>query len=262
MDIKENSEIRLDVKVSEQLGISREKAKELVTSGCVFVNGKKIVKASNKIKADDEIFVEKNEVLKYVSRGGFKLEHALDVFEIDVNGKDCIDAGASTGGFTDCLLQHGAKSVLCVDTGTDQLKDTIKDNEKVTALEQTNINDISHEPVDFVCCDVSFVSTVKVIHKINELLKNNGVAVILIKPQFEVGRNNINKNGIVKNVKITKSTVDNLIVFYNSAGFSTDQLVRSPITGGDGNVEYLIKLVKEENPINKITSKDMNNIFV
>lgn len=264
MEIKE----RLDsILVTKGYFKSRAKAKYAIDSGIIYVNNIQITKSSKLISEEDNIEV-RGETLKYVSRGGLKLEKAVNFFEINLNNKICMDIGASTGGFTDVMLQNGAKKVYSVDVGHDQLDEKLINNKKVINLEGTNIKDIDvkdFNTIDFISTDVSFISILQVIPKIYELLKIKGNAVILIKPQFEVGKQNLNKNGVVKDIKIHKKILENIIEQINKIGFEILNLDYSPIKGPAGNIEYLLYIEKNENnlldgfklknKINKITEE-------
>ena len=256
MEIKE----RLDsILVTKGYFKSRAKAKYAIDSGNIYVNNIQITKSSKLISEEDNIEV-RGETLKYVSRGGLKLEKAVNVFEINLNDKICMDIGASTGGFTDVMLQNGAKKVYSVDVGHDQLDEKLINNEKVINLEGTNIKDIDvkdFNTIDFISTDVSFISIVQVIPKIYELLKIKGNAVILIKPQFEVGKQNLNKNGVVKDIKIHKKILESIIEQINKIGFEILNLDYSPIKGPAGNIEYLLYIEKNEN--NLLDSFELKN---
>lgn len=256
MEIKE----RLDsILVTKGYFKSRAKAKYAIDSGNIYVNNIQITKSSKLISEEDNIEV-RGETLKYVSRGGLKLEKAVNVFEINLNDKICMDIGASTGGFTDVMLQNGAKKVYSVDVGHDQLDEKLINNEKVINLEGTNIKDIDvkdFNAIDFISTDVSFISILQVIPKIYELLKIKGNAVILIKPQFEVGKQNLNKNGVVKDIKIHKKILESIIEQINKIGFEILNLDYSPIKGPAGNIEYLLYIEKNEN--NLLDSFELKN---
>ena len=256
MEIKE----RLDsILVTKGYFKSRAKAKYAIDSGNIYVNNIQITKSSKLISEEDNIEV-RGETLKYVSRGGLKLEKAINVFEINLNNKICMDIGASTGGFTDVMLQNGAKKVYSVDVGHDQLDEKLINNEKVINLEGTNIKDIDvkdFNAIDFISTDVSFISILQVIPKIYELLKIKGNAVILIKPQFEVGKQNLNKNGVVKDIKIHKKILESLIEQIYKIGFEILNLDYSPIKGPAGNIEYLLYIEKNEN--NLLDSFELKN---
>lgn len=238
---------------------SRQKAKYAISNGNVYVNGIQETKSSKTVGEKDKIEI-KGETLPYVSRGGLKLEKAIKQFKILLKDKICIDIGASTGGFTDCMLQSGAQKVYAIDVGTNQLDEKIKNNNKVINMEKTNIRDLdsnSIEKADFIGTDVSFISIKYVLPKIYELLKIKGIAVVLIKPQFEAGPQNISKTGVVKDIKIHKKIILNIILLANKLGFNILNLDYSPIKGPAGNIEYLLYLEKNEN--NLLDSFNMKN---
>ncbi len=227
---------------------TRQKAKYAIDSGTIYVNNIKVTKSSKLISTLDNIDI-KGESLKYVSRGGLKLEKAINSFNINLKDKICMDIGASTGGFTDVMLQNGAKKVYSLDVGHSQLHESLIKNPKVINMEGINIKDLSLdkiEQIDFIGTDISFISITKVIDKIYELLKIKGVAVILIKPQFEVGKQNINKNGVVKDIKIHKKTLNQIIEKVNFIGFNILNIEYSPIKGPAGNIEYLLYIEKNK----------------
>lgn len=238
---------------------SRQKAKYAIDNGIIYINNIKITKSSKLISESDNIEI-KGETLKYVSRGGLKLEKAINSFNINLKDKICMDIGASTGGFTDVMLQNGAKKVYSVDVGHNQLHESLIQNSRVINIEGTNIKDLSLEKieqVDFIGTDISFISITKVIDKIYKLLKIKAVAVILIKPQFEVGKQNINKNGVVKDVKIHKKTLIQIIEKVNLVGFNILNIDYSPIKGPAGNIEYLVHI--EKNKDNLLDTFELKN---
>lgn len=245
MEIKD----RIDsVLVKRKIFTSRQKAKYAIENKTVYVNNKLIEKNSKLVGINDKIEI-KGETLPFVSRGGLKLEKALKEFEINLYDKICMDIGASTGGFTDCMLKNKAKKVYAIDVGHNQLSEELINNPKVINMEGTNIKDVemqSFEPIDFIGTDVSFISIVHVLPKIYELLKIKGKAIVLIKPQFEAGKANINKNGVVKDIKVHKKIVNNIIILANKIGFKILELTYSPIKGPAGNIEYLIYIEKNE----------------
>lgn len=241
--------MRLDVYLAENKMIkSRELAKKMISEGGVTVNGEVVTKPAKEISEGEEVKVTA-ELPAYVGRGGLKLEKALDSFHIDVSGLVCMDIGASTGGFTDCLLQRGAAYVYAVDVGHGQLDPKLAADERVANLEGMNIRNVSVEefdkPISFICTDVSFISLTKVIPKIYELLESGGKAAMLIKPQFECGRSDIGKNGIVKSEKAQLRVVKEIYTFCGSVGMGVKGLEYSPIKGGDGNIEFLILAEKD-----------------
>ena len=240
--------MRLDLALVEYgFETSRTRAKNLIAESNVSVNGKVITKPAFDVSETDKIEII-GEKLKYVGRGGLKLEKALNEFDIDVNGFTCIDIGASTGGFTDCLLQNGAERVFAVDIGTSQLDAKLIEDSRVTMLENTDARKLSAEiitkPCDFACFDVSFISLTKVVSFVLPFIKDNGMLVVLIKPQFEAGRKNIGKNGIVSSEKVRRKVIDNLTLYFTTIGLTVSGITESPIKGGDGNIEYLMYLKK------------------
>jgi len=254
--------IRLDIIIKEKFGFSRERAKEAIEKGYVSLNGKILNKPSEKFFDDINITINEKGYLKYVGRGGLKLEKALDFFGIDICDKVCIDVGSSTGGFTDCMLQYGAKRVYAVDVGTAQLAEIIRNNHKVTVMENTNIVNLKKSDfslsIDFATVDVSFISVVKILYYVENILNENGEAVILIKPQFEAGKQNINKKGIVKDPKVHINVIKSIAHYVMNLGFKIKNLSFSPIKGGDGNIEYLFYISKKSGDI---YSDNFNNVI-
>lgn len=254
--------------VKEGFAKSREKAKEMIKSSEVSVGGKYITKPAFNIDENEKIEVNTNRD-KYVSRGGFKLEKALKCFDISLSGKVCADFGASTGGFTDCMLQNGAKKVYAVDVGHMQLDEKLRNNKNVCNIEGMNIRDISPdilgETVSFIGGDLSFISLRLVLKNIYSCLDEKGECVLLIKPQFECGKENVGKGGVVKSQKVHINVLENLInEFYNNK-FYLSGLDYSPIAGGSGNIEYLAYLKKEKSEIknfdlNKLTSEAFKGV--
>lgn len=245
----ENKE-RLDsFLVKQEFFNSRQKAKFAIDNGNIYINGKKEKKSSKIVSLEDKIEV-KGDILPFVSRGGLKLDKAVNKFNILLKDKICMDIGASTGGFTDCMLQNKAKKVYAVDVGINQLDIKLREDKRVINMEKTNIRDMQSdtiELIDFISTDVSFISITYVLPKIYELLKIKGKAVILIKPQFEAGHQNINKNGVVKDIKIHKKIILDIILLANKIGFNIIDLDYSPIKGPAGNIEYLLYVEKNEN---------------
>lgn len=249
---KDNEDIsakkRLDVFLqSNGYAESREKAKQLILNECVFVNNKNVNKPSALIPCESEIII-KNKLNNYVSRGANKLEKALNFFKIDADGSVAIDIGASTGGFTDCLLQHGAKKVYAIDVGHDQLHESLKRNKKVINIENTNFRYINTkiftESNDIIVVDVSFISLNLILPKIIEISEYNTDIIVLIKPQFEAGKSNIGKNGLVKDRKIHLSVLKNFNDCCHINNLYIKNITYSPIKGGNGNIEYLAHLKK------------------
>lgn len=220
--------------------VSRTQVTNLIAGGLVSVNGKVVTKPGQLVSELAIISCEHSEP-QYVSRAGTKLAHALQVFKIDVNHKIILDAGLSTGGFTDCLLQNGATKIYGVDVGTNQVHAKIKNDARVQVMEQTDLRNLACLPelVDLVTLDLSFISLLKVINHIPKFLKPQGCLLVLIKPQFEVGKTHVGTGGIVKDAKIRDQAVRDVIAGIAQAGFVLQQLIDSPITGGDGNLEYL-----------------------
>ena len=236
---------RLDVElVNRSLVKSRNVAGQIIKQGIVFVNDSCAKKSSLSVIETDKIEIKGN-LPKYVGRGGLKLEKAIDEFNIELNDKICIDVGASTGGFTDCMLRNGAGLVYAVDVGKNQLDVSLRENEKVVSLERTDIRTVQgkiSERADFISIDVSFISLKKDLPFAVNLLKEHGIIVALIKPQFEVGKSGLGKKGIVKNSKLRENVLNEIKDFSLQTGLKVNGIIESPITGGDGNVEYLICL--------------------
>ncbi len=243
---------RLDVLVFEKgFAESREKAKAIIMSGIVYVNNQKADKPG--VSYDENLVVEvRGDSQKYVSRGGYKLEKAMNSFPITLTDKITMDIGASTGGFTDCMLQNGAKKVYSVDVGYGQLAWKLRNDERVVNLERTNMRYVTDEQVsdkiDFFSVDVSFISLKLILPVARELMSDNGEGVCLIKPQFEAGRENVGKNGVVRDKNVHVAVVDMIIDFCLNNGFDVLGLDYSPIKGPQGNIEYLIHIRKTDNP--------------
>ncbi|HJA67509.1 TlyA family rRNA (cytidine-2'-O)-methyltransferase [Lachnoclostridium sp. An169] len=239
---------RLDVLlVKRNLAPSREKAKAVIMAGSVFVDGQREDKAGAVFAPDVQIEV-KGHTLPYVSRGGLKLEKAMKVFDVDVRDKVCTDVGSSTGGFTDCMLQNGAKKVFAIDVGRGQLDWKLRQDPRVVCMEKTNIRYVKPEdigePVDFSSIDVSFISLTKVLLPIRDYLKDDGEIVALIKPQFEAGREKVGKKGVVREKSTHVEVIEKVADYAVSIGFLVLALDFSPIRGPEGNIEYLIHLRK------------------
>lgn len=226
---------------------SRTKAASMIADGIVFCNGACVVKASFDVPEGASVEL-RGEALKYVSRGGLKLEGALQSFCIDPRGMIAVDLGASTGGFTDCLLQHGCKKVYAIDSGTAQLHPKLASDPRVISFENCNARyltpDDVGEPIDLVVCDLSFISQTMIHFVVASILKKDGVFISLIKPQFEVGREGIGKGGIVKNEKTRMQAVERVIASANANQLTLMKTCVSSITGGDGNIEYLAYFIK------------------
>ncbi len=238
---------RLDViLVSLGYAESREKAKAIIMSGNVFVDGQREDKAGTTFDTDKVKVEVKGATLKYVSRGGLKLEKAMTHFDLTLTDKICMDIGASTGGFTDCMLQNGASKVYAVDVGHGQLAWKLRNDERVVCMEKTNFRYMVREDIaddlDFASVDVSFISLTKILLPARGLLKNGGEMVCLIKPQFEAGRDKVGKKGVVREPKVHKEVICKVIDYADSLGFIVKALEFSPIKGPEGNIEYLIFL--------------------
>ena len=237
---------RLDVLlVNRNLAESREKAKAIIMSGIVYVDGQKEDKAGTMF--EDTVSVEvRGHTLAYVSRGGLKLEKAMTHFGVTLNGKICMDVGASTGGFTDCMLQNGAVKVYSVDVGHGQLAWKLRNDERVVCMEKTNIRYVTPEDIpdriQFASIDVSFISLTKVLGPVKELLTEDGQIVCLLKPQFEAGREKVGKKGVVREKSTHLEVIESVIAFAKSIGFGILNLEFSPIKGPEGNIEYLLYL--------------------
>ncbi len=241
---------RLDVLlVKRGLCDSREKAKAIIMAGDVLVAGQREDKAGSMFDEKAEITI-KGTTLKYVIRGGFKLEKGIEQHGVDLVGKICMDVGSSTGGFTDCMLQNGAKKVYAVDVGTNQLAWKLRQDERVVSMEKTNIRYLTKEQVEdeiaFASIDVAFISLTKVLEPVRELLAPEGEIIALIKPQFEAGREKVGKKGVVRDKAVHMEVIETVISYARSIGFTVLWLDYSPIKGPEGNIEYLVELKKGE----------------
>ncbi len=241
---------RLDVLlVKRNLAESREKAKAYIMAGNVFVDGVREDKAGSSFEETVQIEV-KGLAMKYVSRGGFKLEKAVEQFGVNLEGKTCMDVGSSTGGFTDCMLQNGAVKVFAIDVGTNQLAWKLRTDERVVSMEKTNIRYVTPEDigqlVDFVSIDVAFISLSKVLGPVYELMAESAEIVCLIKPQFEAGREKVGKKGVVRDKKVHEEVVIAVTSFAAATGFELLRLDYSPIKGPEGNIEYLLYARKND----------------
>ena len=253
---------RLDVAVFERgLTDSRAKAGALIMAGQVFVNGQKALKSGQNVKEDDQIEV-RGEKMPFVSRGGYKLDKAVKAFDLSLKDKICMDIGASTGGFTDCMLQNGAKKVYAVDSGSGQLSPKLKFDHRVVDLEKTNFRYITEKEIperaDFASADVSFISLKYILPALSPLLKDGGSAVCLIKPQFEAGRENVGKKGVVKDPRVHIKVIKNVCSYAVQAGFSVSALDFSPVKGPEGNIEYLVYLKKDE--VQSVSAPDVAGV--
>lgn len=237
---------RLDlILVDRGLFDTREKAKREIMAGNVIVNEQTVTKAGTNFKDTDELSIRIKDRLRYVSRGGLKLEKAIKIWNLDFRNKIILDIGASTGGFTDCALQNGAVRVYSVDVGTNQLDWRLKNDERVVSIEETHIKDLTTDDMennraDFIVIDVSFISLTKVIPYLEKFLSENGQVVMLIKPQFEVGKEKIGKNGIVIDEKYHNEAIKKIISFSGESGYELVGVEESPIKGTKGNKEFLI----------------------
>lgn len=239
---------RLDVLLVQQgLASSRELAKAYIMAGNVYVDGMKEDKAGTKVAVNAAIEVKGNQ-MKYVSRGGYKLEKAMQAFDILLDGKICLDIGASTGGFTDCMLQNGAAKVYAIDVGYGQFAWKLRQDERVICLEKTNVRYVTKEQVpdagDFASIDVSFISLTKVLPAVLGVLGEKGQLVCLIKPQFEAGREKVGKKGVVRDIAVHKEVIEKIAAYAEEQGLGILGLSFSPIKGPEGNIEYLIYLDK------------------
>lgn len=242
---------RLDTLVFERgFTSSREKAKAVIMAGLVYVDNQKADKPGT-VYPTDCLLEVRGGAPKYVSRGGFKLEKAMEVFSIDLAGKITMDIGASTGGFTDCMLQNGAKKVYSVDVGYGQLDWKLRNDERVVNMERTNIRKVTKQDIpdeiDFFSVDVSFISLKLVLPVARQFLKDNACAVCLIKPQFEAGREKVGKKGVVRDPKVHEEVINTICSFCLENGFTVLGLDFSPIKGPEGNIEYLIYIRKSNN---------------
>jgi 23S rRNA (cytidine1920-2'-O)/16S rRNA (cytidine1409-2'-O)-methyltransferase len=242
---------RLDVLLVERgLVTSREKAKALIMAGDVFVNGQREDKPGTSFQEDKIKNIEvKGATIPFVSRGGLKLDKAVKTFELDFTGFTCMDIGASTGGFTDCMLQNGASKVYSVDVGHGQLDWKLRSDERVVCMEKTNFRYLTRDQIDddidFASCDVSFISLTRILVPARKLLKDGAQMVVLIKPQFEAGRDKVGKKGVVRDKKVHEEVINRIVDFADAVGFKILHLDYSPIRGPEGNIEYLLHLEKD-----------------
>lgn len=259
-----SSKIRLDSAVFE-LGISesREKAKALIMAGQIYVNGMKAIKPGVTVNSTDKIELKGN-TLPYVSRGGLKLEKAMKVFPITLDKKVCMDIGASTGGFTDCMLQNGAVKVYSIDVGYGQLAWKLRSDSRVVNLERTNFRYVTHEQIpediDFASIDVSFISLKLIFPALMPLLKSNGECVCLVKPQFEAGKDKVGKKGVVREKSTHIEVIENVVSYASDNGFSVLNLDFSPVKGPEGNIEYLLYIKKTDNAVCDVDSDMIKRI--
>ena len=255
---------RLDVLlVKRGLAVSREKAKAVIMAGIVYVENQKEDKAGSMCPDTVKIDVRGN-TLKYVSRGGLKLEKAMTHFGVTLDKKVCMDVGASTGGFTDCMLQNGAVKVYAIDVGHGQLDWKLRNDERVVCMEKTNIRYVVpedlQEPADFSSIDVSFISLTKVLLPVYHLLKDDGEVVCLIKPQFEAGREKVGKKGVVRDPAVHEEVIDKVIAYAKSIGYAVRHLEFSPIKGPEGNIEYLLHIQKQKDGLPENEEADVKGV--
>ena len=245
---------RLDIFLTEKNFFdSRTRAQAMIMAGKILVNGQKVDKAGALISDDAEIRIL-GEEMPFVSRGGLKLQKALDVFKINLNGRIAADVGASTGGFTDCMLQRGAKRVYAIDVGYGQLAWKLRSDLRVVNMERTNIRNVTrkdffYEVPDFASIDVAFISLEKVLPVVFDVLTDSGEVVALIKPQFEAGREHVGKKGVVRDKKIHAAVIEKVLNFAAGVGFAVMGLDFSPVKGPEGNIEYLAHLAKNSSAI-------------
>lgn len=227
----------LELKLAENIG----KSCSLILRGSVYVNGNKVDKCGTLVKVNDKISVKQKEH-DFASRGGIKLNHALSFFNIDVGGKTCMDIGAAHGGFTDCLLSYGASKIYAIDVGYGQMDLKIRNDRRVVIIDRQNIRTLGFNKIgtriDIIVCDLSFISLKKISKKIGEFLKENGILILLIKPQFEVKKEDVESGGVIRTSEKIKKIVKDIIDFYESEGFIFIDKVKSPITGSRGNEEW------------------------
>ncbi len=255
---------RLDILLVEKgLAGSRERAKRMIMAGEVLVDNQKVDKAGATVKAEAEIRLLGSDI-PYVSRGGLKLEKAMQEFGVEIAGKCCADIGASTGGFTDCMLQNGAVQVFAIDVGYGQLAWKLRTDERVVNMERTNIRNVTPDDIgrllDFASIDVAFISLTKVLPVTHTLLTDNGEVVALIKPQFEAGRENVGKKGVVRDPQVHAAVITKVTEFARELGFCPLALTYSPVKGPEGNIEYLIRLTKRKDGEDTVTAEQISAV--
>lgn len=254
---------RLDVLLVEK-GIitSREKAKASIMAGQVFVDGIRVDKVGSKIKVTSDIEFRGHKI-PYVSRGGLKLEKAINEFNIDLTDKVCMDIGASTGGFTDCMLQNSAKKVFSIDVGYGQFAWSLRTDPRVVCMERTNVRYVTKEdikePIDFASIDVSFISLRKILNAVIDLLSDDGSVVALIKPQFEAGREKVGKKGVVRDINVHKEVVSQIVEYIIGLNLNVLGVSYSPIKGPEGNIEYLVYFTKNKKIESTFKLEDIDN---
>ena len=255
---------RLDILlVNKGIFTSRERAKTNIMAGKIFVDGHRVDKAGEKVNIDADI-IFKGQEIPYVSRGGLKLEKAMKEFNINLEERVCMDIGASTGGFTDCMLQNGARKVFSVDVGYGQFAWKLRTDDRVVCMERTNIRYVTPEDIgeklDFASIDVSFISLKKIMPATLNLLKDNGEVVALIKPQFEAGREKVGKKGVVRDINVHKEVVTNIVEFLISENINIIGVSYSPIKGPEGNIEYLVYFTKDKEKESNFTMEDIDRV--
>ena len=254
--------IRLDVLLVERGFVSsREKAKALIMAGDVFINGQREDKPGTSFQEDKIKNIEvRGAAIPFVSRGGLKLDKAVKTFDLDFTGFTCMDIGASTGGFTDCMLQNGASKVYSVDVGHGQLDWKLRSDDRVVCMEKTNFRYLTRDQIDddidFASCDVSFISLTRILVPARKLLKDGAQMVVLIKPQFEAGRDKVGKKGVVRDKKVHEEVISRIMDFADMAGFEILHLDYSPIRGPEGNIEYLLHLSKDVSRNEEVSGYD------
>lgn len=262
MAIKERIDVLL---VNKGIFNSRERAQAAIMAGEIYVDNIKTDKCGEKVNIDSNVEFRGHE-MKYVSRGGFKLEKAMTAFEIDLNGKSCIDIGSSTGGFTHCMLLNGAIRVFAIDVGYGQLAWSLRTDERVKSMERTNIRYVKPEDLgenpDFASIDVAFISLRLVIPVAKKLLSENGEIVALIKPQFEAGRDKVGKKGVVRESETHIEVIERIVKFAQSENLNIINLEHSPIKGPEGNIEYLIYLSKDINKASNYNDNLINKVVM
>ncbi|WP_294186619.1 TlyA family RNA methyltransferase [uncultured Clostridium sp.] len=255
---------RLDILLVEKgIFTSRERAKTSIMAGKIFVDGQRVDKAGEKVSVDAEI-IFKGQEIPYVSRGGLKLEKAMKEFGISLENKTCMDIGASTGGFTDCMLQNGAKKVFSIDVGYGQFAWKLRTDPRVVCMERTNIRYVTPDDIgeltDFASIDVSFISLKKIMPATINLLSDKGEVVVLIKPQFEAGKEKVGKKGVVRDINVHNEVVKSIVDYLLSQGLNILSLSYSPIKGPEGNIEYLVYFTKDKDRESKFSIDDVEII--
>lgn len=255
---------RLDILLVEKgIFTSRERAKTSIMAGKIFVDGQRVDKAGEKVSVDAEI-IFKGQEIPYVSRGGLKLEKAMKEFGISLENKTCMDIGASTGGFTDCMLQNGAKKVFSIDVGYGQFAWKLRTDPRVVCMERTNIRYVTPDDIgeltDFASIDVSFISLKKIMPATINLLSDKGEVVALIKPQFEAGKEKVGKKGVVRDINVHNEVVKSIVDYLLSQGLNILSLSYSPIKGPEGNIEYLVYFTKDKDRESKFSIDDVEII--